>query len=213
MRKFVNLIAIFVVSTFLCACGMLSGLGSVPQDVKTSTEDVGNGAKTTISSFLGAQAVLLEAFDFKDLAQAALADKKTIESGELDDASDILEKSMNADKLIAENVNKVKSFSSAQKDAFTKGLVEYVNSSIELVKFGKSSSDYVSTVKSAIDSASATDKAAIASYTQNVLGVVQKMPELTNLVTDDTKLLIDTAQEAKLDVSKAKKAASDAFGF
>ena len=207
MRKFVNLIAIFAISTFVCACGMLSGLGSVPQDVKTSTEDVGNGAKTTISSFLGAQAVLLEAFDFKDLAQAALADKKAIESGELDDASDILEKSMNADKLIAENVNKVKSFSSAQKDAFTKGLVEYV------VKFGKSSSDYVSTVKSAIDSASATDKAAIASYTQNVLGVVQKMPELTNLVTDDTKLLIDTAQEAKLDVSKAKKAASDAFGF
>lgn len=213
MRKIVNLIAIFAVSTFLCACGMLSGLGSVPQDVKTSTEDVGNGAKTTISSFLGAQAVLLEAFDFKDLAQAALADKKAIESGELDDASDILEKSMNADKLIAENVNKVKSFSSAQKNAFTKGLVEYVNSSIELVKFGKSSSDYVSTVKSAIDSASATDKAAITSYTQNVLGVVQKMPELTNLVTDDTKLLIDTAQEAKLDVSKAKKAASDAFGF
>ena len=96
---------------------------------------------------------------------------------------------------------------------FTKGLVEYVNSSIELVKFGKSSSDYVSTVKSAIDSASATDKAAIASYTQNVLGVVQKMPELTNLVTDDTKLLINTAQEAKLDVSKPKKAFSDAIGF
>lgn len=212
MRKIVNLMAIVAFSAFVCACGMLSGLGNVPDGVKTSTADVVDGAKSTLGSFKKSQSTLLDALGCKKQAKEVLAYIKTIESGELDDISDMLEKSKSTNKIITENANKVKSFSSSQKETFRKALIEYVGSSIQLVQFSKSSSDYVKTVKDAIDSASTTDKAAITSYTQNVLSAVQMMPELTSLVATDTKYLIDTAQEAKLDVPN-KKAAFDAFGF